>query len=81
MSDSAWDVDQARAVMVFLNGEAITEPDLRGEPIIDDSFLVLYNAQPEQATFTLPGAEYGTAWTVVLDTDSRVEAGLSLIHI
>ncbi|HZL01901.1 MAG TPA: glycogen debranching protein GlgX [Cellulomonas sp.] len=78
MSDSAWDVDQARAVMVFLNGEAITEPDLRGEPIIDDSFLVLYNAQPEQATFTLPGAEYGTAWTVVLDTDSRVEAGQTL---
>ena len=75
MSGDAWHADQARAVMVFLNGEAITEPDLRGEPIVDDSFLVLYNAQPEPASFTLPAAEYGAAWTVVLDTDSRVEEG------
>jgi isoamylase len=75
MSDSAWDADQARAVMVFLNGEAITEPDLRGEQIVDDSFLVLYNAQPEPATFTLPDADYGADWTAVLDTDSRVEVG------
>ena len=75
MSGDAWQADQARAVMVFLNGEAITEPDLRGEPIVDDSFLVLYNAQPEPATFTLPAAEYGAVWTAVLDTDSRVEVG------
>ena len=75
MSGDAWNADEARAVMVFLNGEAITEPDLRGEPIVDDSFLVLYNAQPEPATFTLPAAEYGTGWTAVLDTDSRVEGG------
>jgi glycogen operon protein len=75
MEDAAWQADQARAVMVFLNGEAIGEPDLRGEQIIDDSFLLLYNAQPEAAQFTLPGAEYGTHWTAVLDTDSKVERG------
>ena len=75
MSDAGWEADQARAVMAFLNGEAIAEPDLRGEPIIDDSFLILYNAQPEPATFTLPAGEYGTGWTAVLDTDSRVERG------
>jgi isoamylase len=78
MSGDAWHAEQARAVMVFLNGEAITEPDLRGEPIVDDSFLVLYNAQPEPASFTLPAAEYGAAWTAVLDTDSRVAEGQTL---
>jgi len=75
MSSESWHAEQARAVMVFLNGEAIGEPDLRGEPIVDDSFLVLYNAQPGPATFVLPDAEYGDDWTAVLDTDSRVELG------
>ena len=75
MSDSAWHEDHARAVMVFLNGDAIMEPDLRGEEIIDDSFLVLFNAQPDKLAFTLPTDEYGEAWTAVFDTDSQVTPG------
>ena len=75
MSDSAWHEDHARAVMVFLNGDAIMEPDLRGEEIIDDSFLVLFNAQAEKLPFTLPTEEYGATWTAVLDTDSQVTPG------
>jgi len=75
MEDDAWQNSQARAVQVFLNGDAIAEPDLRGEQIVDDSFLVLFNGQPEPATFTLPDAEYGQTWTAVLDTDSQVPIG------
>jgi glycogen operon protein len=75
MSDSQWNEEFARAVMVFLNGDSIVEPDLRGEEIVDDSFLVLFNAQPEPTTFTLPGADYGRTWTVVLDTDHQLELG------
>jgi glycogen operon protein len=75
MQDSAWHAEQARSVMVFLNGEGIEEPDLRGEEIVDDSFLVLYNAQPARTTFSLPPLEYGEEWTAVLDTDSTVRAG------
>ncbi|WP_182111284.1 MULTISPECIES: glycogen debranching protein GlgX [unclassified Actinotalea] len=75
MSEQDWNNGFARAVMVFLNGEAIVEPDPRGEPVVDDSFLVLYNAAPEPVTFTLPPAEYGTVWTCVLDTDHTLETG------
>lgn len=75
MSDAQWQEDLARAVMVFLNGDAIAEPDLRGEEIVDDSFLVLFNAQPEPASFTLPDAEYGETWTVALDTDHQLTPG------
>lgn len=75
MEDAAWHEEHARAVMVFLNGEAIPEPDRRGEPIVDDSFLILFNAQPDVATFTLPPEEYGREWTCVLDTDTKVRPG------
>ncbi|HEY0214968.1 MAG TPA: glycogen debranching protein GlgX [Cellulomonas sp.] len=80
MSDAQWQEEYARAVMVFLNGDAITEPDLRGEEIVDDSFLVLFNAQPEPTVFTLPDAEYGETWTVAVDTDHQFTPGEEIAH-
>jgi glycogen operon protein len=64
--------------MVFLNGDRIPEPNRRGEPVIDDSFLLLLNAHDDDLTFTLPGSEYGAAWTAVLDTDGTIAAGVSV---
>ncbi|GIG20472.1 glycogen operon protein GlgX homolog [Cellulomonas chitinilytica] len=75
MEDAEWQAAQARAVMVFLNGDAIAEPDSRGEEIVDDSFLVLFNGQPDDATFTLPQDDYSAIWTAVIDTDSKFSPG------
>ena len=75
MSEDDWHKGYARAVMVFLNGEAIVEPDARGARVVDDSFLVIYNAAPENLTFTLPPADFGTVWTCILDTDNNLEPG------
>ena len=68
MEDEDWRKVYARAVTVFLNGEAIPEPGPRGERIVDDSFLVLFNGHHEPVKFTLPGPEYGQEWQVVVDT-------------
>ena len=68
MSGSDWGRPPALAMAVFLNGEAITEPDPRGLPVRDDSFLILFSAHSEPVTFTLPGSHYGKHWAVVLDT-------------
>jgi isoamylase len=59
--------------MFFLNGQAIGEPDARGEPIVDDSFLVLFNASSRDRRFTIPSAKFGAKWTCVLDTDHNLE--------
>ena len=75
MSDADWQDGLARAVMVFLNGEAIFEPDARGNRVIDDSFLVIYNAAPETEAFELPPVEFGADWTCVLDTDDTLSPG------
>ena len=53
---------------MFLNGDAITEPDPRGEKIGDARFLLLFNAHSDPITFTLPEASYATGWEVVIDT-------------
>ncbi len=72
MSDEDWEVSFARSVMVFINGEALTEPDVMGERIVDDSFLAIFNAHREPIEFCLPSAEYGPEWTVLFATDQPV---------
>ncbi|WP_329088196.1 glycogen debranching protein GlgX [Actinomadura citrea] len=72
MTDQDWNVGFAKSLGVFLNGDAITEPDPRGRRVRDDSFLLLVNAGSEPVEFTLPGAEYGERWEFALDT---AEAG------
>ena len=43
--------------MVFLNGDAIPEPDALGRRISDDHFLLLFNAHSEPIAFQLPAAQ------------------------
>ena len=57
-----------KSVAVFLNGEAIPEPDKRGERIVDDSFLMCFNAHAYPVEFVTPDGKYARRWKVVLDT-------------
>jgi len=70
MQDSHWRWEEARAIGVLLNGEAITEPDDQGERVTDDSFLILLNGHHEAIDFHLPPKEFGETWTVVIDTSA-----------
>ena len=68
MSDQDWNASFARTVGVFLNGKGIPTPDHRGEPIVDDSFYLLFNANYEPIDFKLPTCPWGDAWETVIDT-------------
>ena len=68
MTDEDWGAQVGRSVMMFLNGHGIPDLDARGEPVIDSSFLLGFNAAPEDVTMVLPGKAYGERWAVVLDT-------------
>ncbi|RZS89475.1 glycogen operon protein [Motilibacter rhizosphaerae] len=70
MGGEDWDNSNAKAVGVFLNGDAISEPDERGSKVKDDSFLLLFNASHEDLTFTMPDSQYAGAWDVDLDTSA-----------
>jgi len=71
MTDEDWNTGFAKSVTVFLNGNAITEPDVRGDRIADDSFLLLFNAAEHDLDFTIPAARYGEHWVLELDTADR----------
>src|SRR5438309_2897278 len=69
-----WNSGYARTLAVFLNGEGIPERDPLGERVVDDSFLLLFNAHHRAQTFTLPGENYGRMWQVVVDTADPLRA-------
>jgi isoamylase len=68
MTDEEWDLHFARCLGVYLAGEALTETDRRGRTLVDDNFLVLFNAHHETIPFTLP-ARGRDGWHAILDTD------------
>jgi glycogen operon protein len=70
MGEEHWSADDAKAMTVFLNGEAMVEPDARGERIVGDSFLLIFNAHHEDVAFTIPDVEYAESWEVALNTAS-----------
>ncbi|VEI12496.1 glycogen debranching protein GlgX [Trueperella bialowiezensis] len=69
MADEDWDTWYARSVMVYLNGDRIAEPDARGNPVLDDDFLLAFNASEEDLDFTIPATDEEQKWVEVLSTD------------
>jgi isoamylase len=68
MTHEDWGSGLDKCVVVFLNGEAIPEPDARGERIVDDSFLLCFNAHEEAVDLVTPDGDYGQEWTAELAT-------------
>jgi isoamylase len=85
MSEDHWAEADAKSLGVFLNGHDLGT-DADGETVHDATFAVLFNARPEEVTFTLPAAgDWGRRWVEMIDTrHARVgdgahhEAGASL---
>jgi isoamylase len=57
-----------KSVAVGLNGQALREPNARGERIIDDSFLLCFNAHAYPVDFVVPETPYAQHWRGVIDT-------------
>jgi glycogen operon protein len=69
MTHEDWGESIHKCVAVFLNGEAISAPNERGERVVDDSFLLCFNAGEDPVEFVTPNSEYAKEWTVELDTN------------
>jgi isoamylase len=74
MGDEDWDAGATRSVGIFLNGDAITDRDRRGQRITDDSFLLLFNAHSDPVDWTLP-KQWGQWWELVTETADPARDG------
>jgi glycogen operon protein len=69
MTAQDWETPDTHVVGLFLNGDDMGSRTQEGEPVVDDSFLVLVNASSEPVTFVLPSRRFGRRWDVVVQTD------------
>jgi isoamylase len=74
MRHQDWGGEFGKSIAVFLNGEAIPEPDARGERVVDESFLMCFNAHDHAVDFIIPPDDYAKEWTAVLDTTDATGA-------
>jgi isoamylase len=68
MSEEQWSEAHAKTLAVFMNGTAVSTKDRRGEPIVDDSFFLVFNAHDEDVEFVLPDRTWGRRWHLEIDT-------------
>jgi glycogen operon protein len=78
MTQEEWTNGFTRCLGLRLAGDAIEEVDQAGNPIRDDTFLLLLNAHHEPIEFVLPAHRARLRWDLVLDTRDWTAAARSL---
>ena len=79
-----WSNTHAFSVMIYLNGSDIPEADWYGNQMVDNNFILIFNAHYEPIMFTLPDELYGKKWRLVVDTHNpkgpelNYEAGFAI---
>ena len=67
MSDEEWSSPFVRCIGMLLSGDSSDVLSFEGEPIRDETFLLLINAHYEPIPFVLPGQKH-LEWQLILDT-------------
>ncbi len=68
MGKGDWERGDSFALGVFLNGQELSTLGGDGQRVLDDSFVVLFNAWRDPVCFTLLPARFGRRWTHELCT-------------
>jgi len=74
MSQEEWHAGWVRCVGMLLNGRTLDDVNAVGEPIRDDTFLILCNPHHETIRFSLPPLRAGKIWELCVDTRQPVVA-------
>ncbi|MDB5694427.1 MAG: glgX, partial [Alphaproteobacteria bacterium] len=72
MNDADWNSSHVKCLGMLLGGDTLDVRDSRGNPIKDDTFLLLFNAHYTPVRFILAGKE-NIGWEMLIDT--RLERG------
>lgn len=78
LTDEEWFARSATLGM-YLSGADIPHRDARGEPVVDDSFLLVVHAHHRPVAFTLPGMPWGSSYELLLDTAAEEQSAEPLV--
>jgi len=77
LSQHDWETTYVKAFAMFLNGKEIAGLDRLGNRVIDENFILLFNASDGPIGFTIPHQPAVTGWCRMIDTiEPQVEVGV-----
>ena len=68
MTQDEWNTGWMRSMAVLLNGNTLGEVDSMGDPIQDNTYLVMLNSYGENVTYTLPQSPLNRGWKLMMNT-------------
>ena len=69
MTQEQWNTGWMRSLAVMLNGQTLGQVDQTGDPITDDTFLVMLNSFGDCVTYTLPQSPRNRGWKLLMNTN------------
>jgi glycogen operon protein len=75
LTDADWFDSDLRTLGMYLDGRGLRSRGPHGEPIVDESYLLVMHSGDDVVSFTLPGQPWAESYEIVIDTASP--AGLS----
>jgi glycogen operon protein len=70
MTEEEWNAGWVRSLGVMFNGRTLEQVNEMGQPVVDDTFLVLLNSCHEPVTYTIPCGPHDHGWEQVMDTSN-----------
>jgi glycogen operon protein len=70
MTTREWNAPGGGCLGVFLNGNGLHDVTPEGEPVRDDSFVIIFNAHYDPVEYLLPTRRFGRRWRVELTTSN-----------
>jgi glycogen operon protein len=80
ITDHEWRTGAISALGMRLNGESMDEVDDHGQPIIGDSLVILWNANPDAVAFTMPKHKPAEHWALLFDTSLPNDTEISRVQ-
>ena len=74
LTDTEWFDHSQQTICMYLDGRGIRTRGPRGELVVDDSFLVVLHAGPDDRELVLPSAPWASSYECVLDTSTNEDA-------
>ncbi len=68
MTADEWKAGWVRCIGLMLNGKTLDDVDGLGQPLKDDTFLMLLNPHHEPIVFYMPKGHDGSGWELCFDT-------------
>lgn len=70
MTEEEWNSGWIRSIAVLFNGETLDTVDEMGTPVVDDTFLILFNSYHDPVSYKLPPTPRNRGWRNLLDTSN-----------